>query len=120
MIILSVTVMWFIIEQVDAIFLHLEGEESTAVIWFDLFSNNQHGLDEPPPFEWWCHTFLNAIKTINRTVMIIEPWEDPTPLTRAWFVGYVYTCILLTDSLPLFIGACGSYFALQRPRADLK
>lgn len=50
---------------VDAITLQLSKEGSEVVIWFDLFSNNQHGLEVAPPFGWWCHTFLNAIRNIG-------------------------------------------------------
>ena len=52
---------------VDALKLHFENEApEDVVIWFDLFSNNQHGLlDDPPPFGWWCHTFLNAVRHIG-------------------------------------------------------
>lgn len=54
---------------VDAILLQLDSNplSGDVIIWFDLFSNNQHGLDvNPPPFGWWCHTFLNAIKNIGK------------------------------------------------------
>jgi hypothetical protein len=72
---------------VDAIEQHFKNE-TDIVIWFDLFSNNQHGLNDPPPFEWWCHTFLHAIKNIGRTVMILDPWDAPVALTRAWCLWY--------------------------------
>ena len=52
--------------------------------WFDLFSNNQHDLDKPPPFEWWCDTFMNAIKDIGFVIMVMSPWTDPLILTRCW------------------------------------
>jgi len=68
---------------VDALTIHFASAPDT-VLWFDLFSNNQHGLDEPPPFEWWCETFMGAIRDIGHVVMIMEPWENPVPLTRAW------------------------------------
>ena len=43
--------------------------------------------------EWWKTTFLEAIRDIGRTVMIMEPWEDPIPLTRAWCIWEVLcTC----------------------------
>ena len=63
-----------------------------TVFWFDLFSNNQHGLNKPPPFEWWCKTFMGAIKDIGTIVMVIEPWHDPITLTRSWCLWEIYCC----------------------------
>ena len=76
----------------------VDSNGETFVLWFDLFSNNQHGLDAPPPFEWWCDTFMNAIKTLGRVVMIMEPWENPIPLTRVWCLWEVY-CASNTESV---------------------
>eukprot|EP01035_Chromulina_nebulosa_P031752 gene31752-42345_t len=86
----------------DALLRHFSPEAVDSygneyVLWFDLFSNNQHGLDAPPPFEWWCETFMNAVKTLGKVVMIMEPWENPIPLTRVWCLWEVY-CASNTDS----------------------
>lgn len=73
----------------DALCNHFHTEES-IYLWFDLFSNNQHGLSEPPPFSWWCNTFMTAIHSMHRVVMVMAPWENPIPLTRAWCLWEVY------------------------------
>lgn len=67
----------------DTIYSHLQScsESENAYIWFDLFSNNQHGA-AALPFEWWCGTFKNAIAEIGHVVMVLSPWRDPIPLTR--------------------------------------
>ena len=88
---------------VDAIFRHCNPED---IIWFDLFSNSQHNSDsDTPPFPWWCHTFLNAIKNIGCTVMIVEPWENPITLTRAWCLWEIF-CTSITKS-KFEIAICG-------------
>jgi hypothetical protein len=46
-------------------------QQSTAILWFDLFSNNQH-LESPPSFIWWCGTFMKAITRLGRVVMVIQ------------------------------------------------
>ena len=59
------------------------------VVWFDLFSNNQHkavSLD----FQWWCGVFMSAISDFKHVVMILSPWGDPISLTRAWCLFEVY------------------------------
>jgi hypothetical protein len=52
---------------IDALEYHLR-DTPDIMIWFDLFSNNQHratGLD----FNWWCNTFKSAIRDFGRTVL---------------------------------------------------
>lgn len=66
-------------------------------LWIDLFSNNQNGLQDPPPFEWWCETFKGAIAAMHQVVMIISPWENPIPLKRAWCLWEIY-CAIETKS----------------------
>ncbi|RYG98390.1 tetratricopeptide repeat protein [archaeon] len=58
-------------------------DEPDIVIWFDMFSNNQHKAVDYD-FSWWSTTFRSAIAEFNRTVMVLSPWNDPIPLTRAW------------------------------------
>ena len=60
------------------------------ILWFDLFTNCQHGLSAPPPFEWWCDTFMKAIQDIGHTVMVMEPWNNPITVTRAWCLWEIY------------------------------
>ena len=57
--------------------------EPNIIIWFDLFSNNQHDTGVKP-FEWWQKTFRSAISQFGRVVMVLSPWGNPIPLTRAW------------------------------------
>ena len=54
-------------------------KEPEAYLWIDIFSHNQHNelsSDE------WITNFEVHIKRINRTVMIVMPWDNPTPFTR--------------------------------------
>ena len=49
------------LEVVNAILYHFRDEEDTVVVWFDLFSNNQHKAPDND-FVWWSNTFMSAIK----------------------------------------------------------
>jgi hypothetical protein len=62
------------------------------VIWFDLFSNNQHRASELP-FEWWSTTFREAIQSFGYTVLVLAPWNDPIPLKRAWCLFEIYQTV---------------------------
>ena len=58
--------------------------------WFDLVLNNQHQTEDRP-FEWWCTTFKSSITAIGRVVLVMAPWHDPVPLTRAWCLWEIFS-----------------------------
>lgn len=63
--------------------LHHFADNPDIVIWFDLFSNNQHKA-AALQFDWWATTFRTAIEEFGYTLMVLMPWDDPIPLKRAW------------------------------------
>lgn len=76
----------------DALLEHFR-ENLDIVVWFDLFVVNQHksiGL----PFDWWTTTFQSAIRQFGHTVMVLAPWNDPIPLTRAWCLWELYSAVI--------------------------
>ncbi|KAJ3279063.1 Kinesin light chain 3, partial [Rhizoclosmatium sp. JEL0117] len=64
-------------------------DPEATIIWFDLLSNSQHNT-EAKDFTWWTTVFQNAIQKIGSVVLIMQPWADPIPLTRAWCVYEIY------------------------------
>ncbi len=58
-----------------------------TIVWFDVFCVNQHSRADKDFNNWWSTTFQGAIKQFGRTVMVLSPWQDPVPLTRAWCYG---------------------------------
>ncbi|KAJ3230982.1 Kinesin light chain 3 [Chytriomyces hyalinus] len=62
------------------------------IIWFDIFSNSQHETASKP-FEWWENTFMSAIKKMGQVVMVLIPWSEPIPLTRAWCIFEIYSTV---------------------------
>ena len=80
---------YFYLDVVSALESHFS---SDLYIWFDLFSNNQvvaPNLD----FDWWSTTFLEAIASFGYVVMVLAPWNDPIPFTRAWCLFELYCCV---------------------------
>jgi hypothetical protein len=71
-------------------------DNPNIIVWFDLFSNNQHKAVDLD-FDWWCGTFKSAIQQFGRTVMVLAPWNDPIPLKRAWCLFEIY-CSIATHS----------------------
>ena len=80
------------LDVVEALQNHFK-DSPDQFIWFDLFSNNQH-LAGNLPFEWWTETFKSAIKEFGCTVMILSPWHDPIPFTRAWCLFEIYSTVV--------------------------
>jgi tetratricopeptide (TPR) repeat protein len=80
----------------DALKDHFKDEPDT-IIWFDLFSNNQHKASDLP-YEWWQTVFKSAIKDLGHTVMVMSPWNDPIPYTRAWCIFEAYCTTLESES----------------------
>ncbi|ORY31577.1 TPR-like protein [Rhizoclosmatium globosum] len=64
-------------------------DPEATIIWFDLLSNSQHNTSAKD-FTWWTTVFQNAIQKIGSVVLIMQPWDDPIPLTRAWCVYEIY------------------------------
>eukprot|EP00300_Choanocystis_sp_HF-7_P016730 c19518_g1_i2.p1 GENE.c19518_g1_i2~~c19518_g1_i2.p1 ORF type:complete len:457 (-),score=65.86 c19518_g1_i2:77-1447(-) len=65
-------------------------ELRTVVIWLDVLSHNQHmGLD----FDEWCDGFFAAIEGFSRTVMVLNPWDNPITLNRSWCLLELYITI---------------------------
>jgi tetratricopeptide (TPR) repeat protein len=73
-------------------------EDPDIVLWFDLFSNNQHST-RSRPFEWWCGTLKSAIAEFGHMVMVMAPWSDPVPLTRAWCLFELYCIADISDGV---------------------
>ena len=76
------------LDVVDTLQYHFR-DNPDIIIWFDLFSNNQHSAPDLD-FHWWSTTFKSAIEQFNHTVLILSPWNNPIPLTRAWCLFEIY------------------------------
>jgi len=83
------------LDVVDALQFHFQ-DSPDVVIWFDLFSNNQHKAVDLD-FNWWSSTFKEAIRDFKHTVMVMAPWNNPIPLTRGWCLFELF-CTVETGS----------------------
>jgi len=55
----------------------------TDYFWFDIFTNDQHDTLSLPQL-WWRDAFMEGVRLIGHTLLILAPWDDPRPLKRAW------------------------------------
>ena len=67
--------------------------QPNVFLWIDIFSHNQH--DELTS-DKWITQFEQHIVRINRTVMIVFPWNNPIPFTRLFHLmnRFIIPCIL--------------------------
>jgi tetratricopeptide (TPR) repeat protein len=80
-----------VMEAVELFVKHEGRRADETVIWFDMYSNSQHQTGDRP-FEWWRGVFINAIKKLGMVLMILDPWDKPITLTRAWCVMELLAC----------------------------
>ncbi|EGD81999.1 hypothetical protein PTSG_02686 [Salpingoeca rosetta] len=76
-------------------------QDTDAYFWFDLFINNQN-IAADLPQDWWSTTFKESIADIGHVLLVLTPWSDPVPLTRAWCLWEIF-CSLSQEGVTLTI-----------------
>ena len=74
-------------DTLQAILHFFEGraDAADAVLWIDVFVDSQHanaGAGKSP--QWYMTTFKNSIARIGRLLLVVDKWNNPTALRRAW------------------------------------
>ncbi len=60
-----------------------------VIIWFDVFSCNQHKAASLEAV-WWRGTLKDVVISVGHTVMVLASWNDLLPLQRAWCIWELY------------------------------
>ena len=58
----------------------------------DLFVANQHSTTQRPQ-EWWSGEFRESVVDIGCTVLVLQPWDAPVPLTRSWCLWEIFNTL---------------------------
>lgn len=74
-------------DTADAIlnFFECREDRASAMIWMDVFVDCQHavsGASKAP--SWYMSTFKNSIASIGSVLLVVDVWNNPTALRRAW------------------------------------
>ena len=85
----------FLTVVVDCL-VQYEAEHPSTYFWFDLFINNQNTAANLPQ-EWWKTTFRKSIKNIGAVMLVMSPWKDPIPTTRAWCLWEIFSALSQVD-----------------------
>jgi hypothetical protein len=79
-------------DTLDAVLLFFEGraDAASAKVWFDVMVTSQHGSTGlSKPSSWWMSTFKDSIARIGGLLLVVDAWDNPTALRRAWLVHVV-------------------------------
>ena len=76
-------------DMLDSIFAFFEGraDAADARLWLDVFVDTQHvseGACKTP--QWYMTTFKSSIARIGSLLLVVDAWDNPAPLKRAWYV----------------------------------
>ncbi len=88
---------WFIshtwgnafVDTLHAVLLFFEGRDdgAAAFVWLDFIVTPQHASAGPSkPSSWWMGTFKQSIARIGSLLLVVDVWNNPTALRRAWCV----------------------------------
>ena len=75
-------------DTLDAVLLFFEGrsDAASAKVWFDVMVTSQHGRAGPSkPSSFWMSTFKDSIARIGGLLLVVDAWDNPTALRRAWW-----------------------------------
>ena len=78
-------------------------DKPNIIVWFDLFSNNQHRATILR-YEWWATTFKSAVKDIGHMVMLLTPSNNPISHTGAWCIYEAYCCVEAGSTFEVAMG----------------
>ncbi len=77
-------------DTLAAVLLFFEGREGAALsafLWLDFLVTPQHASAGPSkPSSWWMGTFKSSIARIGSLLLVVDAWDTPAPLKRAWYV----------------------------------
>lgn len=63
--------------------------DPNAYFWYDVFINNQHVLADTDLGA----AFQDSITEIGTVLLVMSPWNNPIPLTRAWCLWEIFCSI---------------------------
>ena len=69
-------------------------DPARTFLWFDIFVVNQNpSVQADFPKDFWTTTFVDAIGAIGHTLLVLAPWGNPVPLTRAWCLWEILSSV---------------------------
>ena len=84
------------------------------MLWFDVFVDSQHVNEGPSKTpQWYMSTFKSRIARIGCLLLVVDAWNNPTPLKRAWY-ALAEACVLMEAMLANALFCAGAYWSCMR------
>jgi hypothetical protein len=93
-------------DTLDSILLFFEGQPdaANAKVWLDVLVTSQHETAGPVrPSSFWMNKFKENIAHIGRLLLVVDAWDNPTALRRAWCAAFE---MLLPYAFTTFVSRC--------------
>lgn len=81
--------------------LDFENDHPGSYYWFDLFVVNQQ-REASYDQEWFEGALKASIRAIKCVLLVMSPWNDPVPLTRAWCLWEI-KCAIESSEVKLYV-----------------
>ena len=103
-------------DTLDSVLLFFKGREdaASAKVWFDVMVTSQHeGAGPSKPSSFWMSTFKDSIAHIGGLLLVVDAWDNPTPLRRAWYADVIFFVFSLEAANYCVCGAGASLSCMQ-------
>jgi tetratricopeptide (TPR) repeat protein len=101
-------------DTLEAILNFFEGrsDSASAKLWMDVFVDSQHVTNGPSKDpSWYMSTFKTSIAHIGCLLLVVDVWDNPTALQRAW-------CVLELHAIAEKRASGGGDFAMAFTRME--
>ena len=55
-----------------------------------MVTSQHEGAGPSKPLSFWMSTFKDSIARIGSLLLVVDAWDNPTPLRRAWYADVVF------------------------------
>ena len=76
-------------------------ERLAVRVWNDVFVVDQN--KPPADSEIVFTAFKDVVAQIGHTVLVLAPWNDPIPMTRAWCLWEIYSTLVAGSEFEIVI-----------------
>ena len=75
-----------IVDTLDAVLLFFDRRADCAAanLWVDFLVTPQQSNTPSPPSSWFMSTFKQSIAAIGGLLLVVDAWDNPSALQRAW------------------------------------
>ena len=82
-----------LVDAVEQHFAPLSAKDRAELFfWNDIFVENQNTASSKPP-GYFFTAFKDAVGAIGSTLLVLDPWRTPIPLSRSWCIWEIFSTL---------------------------